>query len=281
MCIYVNFSGLLIKKDQIPTIEAKELTVLKGPEDIQFHPLPRNNVQMDTENMPIQCTHDGCTINLLENAILKLNLNPVPIQILLRKSTLKNYQNLPFWEVCWICQLRLNNQLVNRITWQLVRPLRQKGNARGLTRTKISWLTNLILASKLVGKKTLSIYLKACCMYKILMAQGFLMLKYYLCNKLPASSLEWISKTNTSTMMWKQGERYNLIRSDKKLWMNELTNWYASISALHICENKNSDLFSLYGYVPIFMVHFPQTRHTLWKQLILRPGVIQRFIKKF
>jgi hypothetical protein len=28
MCIYVTFSGLLIKKDQIPTIEAKELTVL-------------------------------------------------------------------------------------------------------------------------------------------------------------------------------------------------------------------------------------------------------------
>ena len=26
MCIYVTFSGLLIKKDQIPTIEAKELT---------------------------------------------------------------------------------------------------------------------------------------------------------------------------------------------------------------------------------------------------------------
>jgi hypothetical protein len=39
MCIYVTFSGLLIKKDQIPTIEAKELTVLKGPEDIQFHQL--------------------------------------------------------------------------------------------------------------------------------------------------------------------------------------------------------------------------------------------------
>jgi hypothetical protein len=96
MCIYVTFSGLLIKKDQIPTIEAKELTVLKGPEDIQFHPLPRDNVQMDKENMPIQCTHDGCTINLLENAILKWNLYPVPIQILLRKSTLKNYQNLPF-----------------------------------------------------------------------------------------------------------------------------------------------------------------------------------------
>jgi hypothetical protein len=75
-----------------------------------------------------------------------------------------------------------------------------------------------------------------------------LKLTVYLCNKLPASSLEWISKTNTSTMMWKQGERYNLIRSDKKLWMNELTNWYASISALHICENKNSDLFSLYAY---------------------------------
>jgi hypothetical protein len=37
---YVTFSGLLIKKDQIPTIEAKELTVLKGPEDIQFHQLP-------------------------------------------------------------------------------------------------------------------------------------------------------------------------------------------------------------------------------------------------
>ena len=61
MCIYVTFSGLLIKKDQIPTIKAKELTVLKGPEDIQFHQLSWNNVQMDQENMPIQCTNDGCT----------------------------------------------------------------------------------------------------------------------------------------------------------------------------------------------------------------------------
>lgn len=52
---------MLIKKDQIPTIEAKELTVLKGPEDIQFHQLPRNNVQMDKENTFIQCTNDGCT----------------------------------------------------------------------------------------------------------------------------------------------------------------------------------------------------------------------------
>ena len=96
MCIYVTFSGLLMKKDKIPTIEAKELTVSKGPEDIQFHQLPRNNVQMDKENTPIQCTNDGCTDEFaiekeflhhqfVGNAILKWNLNPVPIQILLIK----------------------------------------------------------------------------------------------------------------------------------------------------------------------------------------------------
>jgi hypothetical protein len=66
-----KFFFIWIKKDQIPTIEAKELTVLKGPEDIQFHQLPRNNVQMDKENTLIQCTNDGCTDEFANEKELK------------------------------------------------------------------------------------------------------------------------------------------------------------------------------------------------------------------
>ena len=50
---------MLIKKDHIPTINTRYITVLQEPEDITFHQLPKPNT--DTENVQIQCTIDGCT----------------------------------------------------------------------------------------------------------------------------------------------------------------------------------------------------------------------------
>ncbi|CAG2238147.1 unnamed protein product [Mytilus edulis] len=53
--------GLLIKNDQIPAINIRYITVLKEPDDIPFHQLPKRNTKPDTENLVIQCTNDGCT----------------------------------------------------------------------------------------------------------------------------------------------------------------------------------------------------------------------------
>lgn len=171
--MYHQTTGMLIKQDQIPTIKAKELTVLKGPEDIQFHQLPR---KIDKENMPIQCTNDGCTDEFAnEKELLRhqfvgkchfeMEFKSSANSDITKKKYFEKLSESAFLRGVLNLSTETKESAGEQNNMTIDWALKTERKCKRFTRTKtISWLTNLILASKLVGKKTFSMYLKACCM---------------------------------------------------------------------------------------------------------------------